>query len=85
MEYEFAHEGYCNASRDWPVGCEGCSCRAGREIKRLRAALDPFAKVGSMIVDGNKTGADFGLQNELDDWGFSTYGDAVAAFNALKQ
>lgn len=38
-EFAFAHEGYCNASRKLPVGCDGCSCRAGREIKRLRAAL----------------------------------------------
>lgn len=38
-EYEFAHELYCNACRDKPVGCGGCSCRAGREIKKLRGAL----------------------------------------------
>jgi hypothetical protein len=36
-EYAGAHEVICSASRDKPVGCPGCSCRAGREIKRLRA------------------------------------------------
>lgn len=38
-EYEYAHECYCNASRKEPVGCGGCSCRAGTEIKNLRAVL----------------------------------------------
>jgi hypothetical protein len=33
------HEAYCNADHSGPVGNPGCSCEAGREIKRLRAAL----------------------------------------------
>jgi hypothetical protein len=40
------HEAYCNANPSLEVGCDGCSCRAGREIKRLRRLLsntDPVA------------------------------------------
>lgn len=44
-EFEFAHEGYCNADRNKAVGCEGCSCRAGREIKKLRAQAAEMAQV----------------------------------------
>jgi hypothetical protein len=39
-EPPYPHEAYCNADRSKPIGCEACSCRAGREIKRLRSLLD---------------------------------------------
>lgn len=54
-EYEFAHEGYCNAGRNNPVGCGGCSCRAGREIKRLRKVLDDLTAFA--VAQGWKGGA----------------------------
>jgi predicted RNase H-like nuclease (RuvC/YqgF family) len=31
------HDVFCSASRDEPMGCAGCSCEIGRELKHLRA------------------------------------------------
>ena len=36
---EHPHDLWCNANRKEPVGCDGCSCTAGREIKRLQAIV----------------------------------------------
>lgn len=44
------HEGHCNADHRKPVGCEACSCEAGMEIKRLRAALD-IARSGLLQIE----------------------------------
>lgn len=33
---KFEHESHCNASRFESIGCDGCSCVAGKEIKKRR-------------------------------------------------
>lgn len=84
-EYEFAHEGYCNADRDQPVGCGGCSCRAGREIKRLRAALEPFADQYDLLERNGYLGSQF-LIRKGDVWlGHASVQEPVlkAAFDLL--
>ena len=47
------HEAHCNADPNGPVGNPGCSCEAGREIKRLRLALAEIAMDGDLngIID----------------------------------
>jgi hypothetical protein len=35
-EAKYYHDVWCSASRDKPMGCSGCSCTLGREIKVLR-------------------------------------------------
>ncbi len=46
------HQAHCNADHRAPVGCPGCSCEAGHEIKRLRALLKPFSAKPSPYYDG---------------------------------
>lgn len=50
------HEAHCNADHDGPVGNPGCSCEAGREIKRLRAALQEIATSASVLSNFEMAG-----------------------------
>jgi len=61
-EPDHPHEAYCNASRRIPIGGDACSCRAGREIKRLRMFLAEISAMGP---------AD-------EEWDANTLDDAVA-------
>lgn len=56
------HQLHCNADHDLPVGCPGCSCEAGREIKVLRSLL----KHADDVVIWEHTPARAGFQEEIE-------------------
>jgi cell division protein FtsB len=39
-EAKYYHDVWCNASRQQPMGCEGCSCTIGHQIKQLQAEIE---------------------------------------------
>lgn len=79
-EYFGAHEVYCNASRKLPVGCDGCSCRAGREIKRLRDLAQPSLAALALGCYMTAAAGDGEYQIKI---GFASLADMQEAYKAL--
>ena len=53
--WKYYHDVWCNADRNKPMGCPGCSCTTGKEIKQLREDTKCYEAIpNSSVYDGKR-------------------------------
>lgn len=63
---KYYHDIHCSANRNQPMGCEGCSCEIGRELKGLRIRVKELEEENKsnqlFILEVNKILKEFSIE-----------------------